>query len=189
MKISTDSGDSRVSRSLGQAIKDGVSEGISKYLKGKEENQLQKIPRRMQKQVHAKRMEKKVRGEKSKLCYKLALKEATKTYEEKKSQGVSLNDVCKEVNDKYTFESCKISKQTLSNYIKKGKINKSPLKRGPPAKIPMCLLEMVDAHVSMMQVAGTEHTCTVMNFLSLLKLICLRWSWKICLIVTWIYLH
>ena len=158
LKISADSGGSGISRTLGQAIEDGVSEGISKYLKGKEENRLRIVPRRTQKQVHAERKEKKVSGEKSKICYKLALKEATKTYKEKKSQGVSLNDVCKEVNDRYTLERRKISKQTLSNYMKRGKINESPLKRGPPAKIPTCLLEMVDAHVSMMQVAGTEHT-------------------------------
>ena len=62
-KISTDNGDSGVSRSLGQAIEDGVSEGISKYLKVKEENQLMKIPRRMQKQVHTERMKNKVSGE------------------------------------------------------------------------------------------------------------------------------
>ena len=52
-KISGESGGSGVSRTLGQAIEDGVSEGISKYLKGKEENQLRKIPRRKQNQVHA----------------------------------------------------------------------------------------------------------------------------------------
>ena len=75
-------------------------------------------------------------GEQSNFFYKLALKEATKTCDKKKSQGVSLNYLYRELNNRFELDSCKISKQTLYKYIKKGKINESPLKRGLPPKIP-----------------------------------------------------
>ncbi len=45
---------------------------------------------------------------------------------------------------------------TLSTYVKAKKVNQSQLKQGPKATLPKLFYDLLECHVSMAQVSGTQ---------------------------------
>ena len=76
-------------------------------------------------------------------------------HEKDDSSTLSLQKICDLMNDKYKLNGKKkLNRMTMSNYILKGLVGSSPLKKGYKPRVPNTLLELMRVHISMCQVSG-----------------------------------
>ena len=94
--------------------------------------------------------------------YKEALKEGTKMYTDGQDptsevKKISLRGVCDEMNTKHELNGGKkkLNKTSLERYVNDHKIvGGSPLKTGPKPKLPLPFWDLLNCHVTMLQLEG-----------------------------------
>jgi hypothetical protein len=99
----------------------------------------------------------KAEKEENNRIYKQALKEATSLVLDAKPE--SSRKICRRLNIKYGLHQAgrkKLCKTTINRLAQSGKSGLSPLKRGPPAKIPKFLLDIISTHIEVCQVGSGE---------------------------------
>lgn len=94
--------------------------------------------------------------------YKAALKEGTMLYARGRDSGnkISYDKIAEQMNAKHELNGRKrsLKKGTLYNYVNNSLIGSSPRKKGPAPVLPPQFLDLLDCHVSMTQLQGTEET-------------------------------
>ena len=116
-----------------------------------------KTSRKTSRQASKARVAAKAEKEENNRIYKQALKEATSLVLDAKPE--SSRNICRRLNIKYGLHQAgrkKLCKTTINCLAQSGKSGLSPMKRGPPAKIPKFLLDIISTHIEVCQVGSGE---------------------------------
>ena len=115
--------------------------------------------RQSSKQTSEAEVEAKAREDDYNLRFKVAFKEGSDLLARRIASDGNLGlpsveiDIVATLNERYRLDGTKkLTKETLYRTVREGRAGESPLKRGPPPKIPDILLEVVALHAEVSQV-------------------------------------
>ena len=87
-----------------------------------------------------------------------ALAEATTMYASRTNK-LGARKIAIQINRKHSLKKPHaLNHATIINQVKQKRVGRSPQKKGPPSKIPICFWELLNYHISMTQMEGREET-------------------------------